>query len=688
MEQYAHVSQYQHHPMEGIYADARPPGYGYVELAAQEQHSAQNHHWQAAEPSPGQPQDQKGPPVARSGRRQHVFRFWRWEMAALVLAAGLVGAMYGILAHFNNREVPRWPVSINLNTLVSLFATVFRAATLAAVAEVIGQLKWTWFRRPRSLLDLQRFDQASRGAYGSLLLLFQAPGDALGVLAAVLMIASLATGPFAQQAVRAVPCEQLVPDVNASVPVANLFQVGYARRGAGQFDVVYDIKGAFVNGLTNPLGNDSAVAVACPTGNCTFSEHGGVAYSSIGLCSRCVDTSGAIGTEPADYRTNRFVLPPGLQLHTASEGGPNVQVGPGGNMSWAAGHLTPEFEAVSTYALKNLSVLAYTGAPCGDSPGLRGCSNNIRTPKGEGMRPLAVSCTVYPCLKHFRGSVAQGRLREELVSTVPAVKSSPRLTVEPYSVAKQPCLVGGAAYDASNFSLLDDGRRAFGWAVAGGRNVSAPYECLYQLGGVLGFAMGSFMDAMPNGSCEALYNSPAALHCGNSFWLESLFVGGRANLSLVSDVIDKFAAVVTNHMRTAGTSMFVDDVGRGPKAPAVGAVYQTAVCTQFSWPWLLLPTVLLALSVVLLALMMARNRADAEQPVWKSSILPFLFHGCAYPTQSTGPLDQDQLEKTAKGLEYQFQTGNRPGQAAPGFVRSSAAADPPGSELDALIAGR
>lgn len=35
----------------------------------------------------------------------------------------------------------------------------------------ISQFKWLWFTRPRELADIERFDRASRGAWGSFLLL-------------------------------------------------------------------------------------------------------------------------------------------------------------------------------------------------------------------------------------------------------------------------------------------------------------------------------------------------------------------------------------------------------------------------------------------------------------------------------------------------------------------------------------
>jgi Protein of unknown function (DUF3176) len=37
-----------------------------------------------------------------------------------------------------------------------------------AVAAVIGQSKWLWFKAPHRLVDLQSFEDASRGPLGAL----------------------------------------------------------------------------------------------------------------------------------------------------------------------------------------------------------------------------------------------------------------------------------------------------------------------------------------------------------------------------------------------------------------------------------------------------------------------------------------------------------------------------------------
>ncbi len=78
----------------------------------------------------------------------------------------------------NQIDLPR---SIGLNGLVALLSTVNRVALMVPVGSAMSQEVWLWFsstrRRPvcrARLRDLESSDAASRGAWGSLLLLFRA----------------------------------------------------------------------------------------------------------------------------------------------------------------------------------------------------------------------------------------------------------------------------------------------------------------------------------------------------------------------------------------------------------------------------------------------------------------------------------------------------------------------------------
>lgn len=59
-----------------------------------------------------------------------------------------------------------------------------------------------------------------------------------------------------------------------------------------------------------------------------------------------------------------------------------------------------------------------------------------------------------------------------------------------------------------------------------------------------------------------------------------------------------------------------------------GVAWETTVCTYVEWPWIALPAMLTTATAVLLAGVVGKSwRYRASRPVWKSSILPLLFHG-------------------------------------------------------------
>ncbi len=83
-----------------------------------------------------------------------------------------------VLVRADGAAPPDWPLGITLNTFVAFFTSLARVAFMLPVVEGIGQLKWLWFAspQPRPLADFAAFDEASRGAFGSLKLLMRFKG--------------------------------------------------------------------------------------------------------------------------------------------------------------------------------------------------------------------------------------------------------------------------------------------------------------------------------------------------------------------------------------------------------------------------------------------------------------------------------------------------------------------------------
>ncbi|KAI1336604.1 hypothetical protein F5Y15DRAFT_408460 [Xylariaceae sp. FL0016] len=616
-------------------------------------------------------------PYVVSGRKHHVFRHWIWETLSLIVALGLIAAIFSILAHFDSHILPNWPFSININTLIALLSTIMRAAMLVAVASILGQVKWTWFSQTRTLNRMQDFDSASRSILGSIKLLWVAPGSFLGVLAALTTILSLAVGPFTQQAIKTISCPQPVDDTNGSLPIAHFVPAsgGYYRIAAGLWEVEVDMKGAMINGIVNPTGNDSAIVATCPTGNCTFPVHNGITHSSIGMCSSCIDTTSlVVGRESTLVEglngTTNFTLPNGMWVSPLSD---MVYLNAAADdLDWASSLFDSDFAEVAHSALVNTTVLTLSTAPCSNDTktGVLTCPHNITS--GYSTRGhidyVATSCAMYPCLKNYNATMEGGVLIEDIVSTqvapanwVEANGSADGFTgaASNFTALKTPCQVDDAWYDLSNLSSIPQipGRDFVGINV-NGTNYTAPNECLYKMLWLYGEALYSFIGTdLFDGQCTYDSRQGEKLLCNDAWWLAPLYNNQRADFGTLNTAVQRFTTALTNKLRTTGTDS-AGNVGEVVK----GRVFETTVCTSFDWRWLLMPLLLVVITAAMMIVMVGQNLMDKRQPVWKSSLLPALFYGPGLEPRGAQPaMDLDELASQAAGTKVRFRNGEGAG---------------------------
>lgn len=99
---------------------------------------------------------------------------WAWEYLALALSASAVTALIILLACIDDMPLSHWRSSFSPTTTISILAAVARATLGFAISSCLGQAKWTWFRKhPDKLLTFERFDDASRGPWGSFWLILR-----------------------------------------------------------------------------------------------------------------------------------------------------------------------------------------------------------------------------------------------------------------------------------------------------------------------------------------------------------------------------------------------------------------------------------------------------------------------------------------------------------------------------------
>jgi hypothetical protein len=103
--------------------------------------------------------------------------WWMFEILSWIFSVICICTIVIVLVYFNGRELPRWKLGITINAFIAIFAGFAKSALLVPTAEALGQLKWDWYRnKPKKMLDFEILDSASRGPWGSLVLLTRTKG--------------------------------------------------------------------------------------------------------------------------------------------------------------------------------------------------------------------------------------------------------------------------------------------------------------------------------------------------------------------------------------------------------------------------------------------------------------------------------------------------------------------------------
>ncbi|KAK8880212.1 hypothetical protein PGQ11_001506 [Apiospora arundinis] len=253
------------------------------------------------EPASPFPHDAK-PPASSSARRS-VF-WWYTEFAWLLIGfLGLAGVL-AVLGMYDKKPTPRWPLGITINSLVALLTSLSRLAFMVPLVQGMSQLKWVWFSsKPRPLSDFQLYDEASRGPWGGLKILFKLKGF-LGSLAALVTLSGILTSTLTQQALQFQTTLAVSRNQTAQVQRCSNFDL-YDGQGIkiGGGDQIH-LKQAIFNGaFTAPNETITHIAPDCPAAECTWPI-----YQSLAVCTEIVNLT-AQGNE---------TLLAGLKNHTAT----------------------------------------------------------------------------------------------------------------------------------------------------------------------------------------------------------------------------------------------------------------------------------------------------------------------------------------------------------------------------------
>lgn len=100
-----------------------------------------------------------------------IFEVWWWELLTWFLGTMAFALTLGFFAHFHNKPLSTWDSKVQITAMVAGLTQIAQSALVISASSCISQWKWNWLRSDREAIDLQRFDEASRGAEGSIKLL-------------------------------------------------------------------------------------------------------------------------------------------------------------------------------------------------------------------------------------------------------------------------------------------------------------------------------------------------------------------------------------------------------------------------------------------------------------------------------------------------------------------------------------
>ena len=136
-------------------------------------------HVESHDSTPSPPSGSLLPPRKMTGSkwlriRQWAHRFWMLEafasVGSLLMFTGILiklykldNSVYGAAADVEGDKNKR----PHIFPILAISSAIMRATMLLPVATAIGQLRWSWFRSSRRLIDIECFDEASRGIIGS-----------------------------------------------------------------------------------------------------------------------------------------------------------------------------------------------------------------------------------------------------------------------------------------------------------------------------------------------------------------------------------------------------------------------------------------------------------------------------------------------------------------------------------------
>ncbi|KAF2677384.1 hypothetical protein K458DRAFT_436675 [Lentithecium fluviatile CBS 122367] len=547
--------------------------------------------------------------------------WWLVELASLALGNGATIAIVSILLYYQDKPAPHLNsvigVGISLNTIVAILAAVSRASVLLAVAECISQQKWVWFSgSARPLTELDVFDQGSRGAFGSLVLMWKVKLRNIVSIGALLLVLGLAVDPMSQALLSYETRPQVDTESAAYVDTAymwdsrsqedNLLDTADSSVFQAQDPPLY-MKAAVLTGLFASNATINHTPPVCASGNCNWSP-----YHSLAVCTRWQDVSSHVKhVEVYEERknttyslwslTDRNFLELGLEFSTCQL-----------NMSSAANPEPDAGYAGQPSAMRFDDSIAFkdSNRPLADVFIVYKNASDANETDGDysGGHISALEIVLEWCVQEFNTSVVNGTVVTTRLNSTNAFEKIEsgfigRPLTNPNANVSWPA--GTDRYyvpDLVHYSLANHLRKVFNGFVFRENmytyRTSDVAEVFWSI-----IRPGAFPDTRPT---------------------EKEIQAGISHL--LQNVATSITNVVRNPRYYSGTTGEVEPWFAHTFMQANGTAWRERTFVQVRWGWIAAPVTLVLLSIIFVAVTIVQSSGQAKTyMIWKSSLAPTLL---------------------------------------------------------------
>ncbi|KAI8625383.1 hypothetical protein F5Y19DRAFT_467158 [Xylariaceae sp. FL1651] len=591
---------------------------------------------------------------------KHSWKLWNVELAWLVFSMILLIIITVVLSCFNNKVVPMLPLCLTLNTILAFLVTLVKATFMIPVAECICQLKWAWFSQPQPLDDLQVFEDASRGSWGSVILLYR-HWKSLAGMGAIVTVVALVTTPITQLMIN-YPTRNVPTIGPATAPIIEIFNFKSVNQYG--FDQT-PFQNAIVQGLSAPWSDDriKPAHALCASSNCTFPE-----VTSLAVCSDVRDIT------ESGYLKTSFIPNPDITNLSFPEAFAGLEFTNGltaYNMSISEEYATNcsfvtqdpyslftcKFRPNQTIAFANetdkLASLLYSTGIIYAKP-LKDSSNTTDDMRID-LEYRALEAILYLCINSYDISVIRG-------NTITSLKSSSQRVIaqEPPITVNTTCYIDqllytqwcdlghNSSYQDINSSKVPDMIFLQGGSNSSSRKFGADIYLLEALASYMYPQFTVYISSNPGRSNTqqdyTAYNAGQALNMLAA--LTCALNDPVQQLANIRAIIDNVAVSLTNQMRLLSPQFVVN-----------GTAWIPETFVEIRWGWFVFLIIEVTLAAILVLATIARTKALAIKPI-KSSALAILI---ALSPESRPWLSEmregEMLRKSARKVYAQFRDG-------------------------------